>query len=108
MGEERHDRAALFVVERESLGVRDPAMDATPARVDPEQVREAKVVAERGVDHAHGHGDKLPAAPADTAARAARADLVVVGHVDVEHELAQDGPERRLEERLAHRWTTTV
>ncbi len=54
---------------------------------------EAEVVAQRGVDDFDRHGDEGPAPAADAGARAAGADFVVVGHVDVEDEFFRDGAE---------------
>ena len=47
---------------------------------------EAEVVAQGGVDDADRHSDEGPAAVANGGAGAARADVVVVCHVDVENE----------------------
>lgn len=47
---------------------------------------EAEVIAQGSVDDADRHGDEGPAAVADGGAGAARADVVVVCHVDVEDE----------------------
>jgi len=56
-------------------------------------VLEAEVLAQRGVDDLDGHGDEGPAAGADAGAGAAGADLVVVGHVDVEDEFFRERAE---------------
>jgi len=68
--------------------VRHPAMDTTTTRVDPEQVLEAKVLAQRRVQHLDGRDHETPALVADGGTLAARADVVVVRQVDIEHELA--------------------
>lgn len=91
--EPSNERAALVVRERERLSVADPQMDAAPAGVDPEEVFVPELVAECAVEHAHGGGDVRPAASADVGAGAAGADGVIVGHVDVEDELAELGGE---------------
>lgn len=89
------DGAALLVVEEAGLLVADPGMGTTAARVDPEDVAEAKVVAQGGVDDLDGHDHEAPAAGADVGLVAAGTDLVVVGQVDVEAELLGEGPEGR-------------
>lgn len=77
-------------------------MGAATARVDPQDVPEAEVVAQRGVDDLDGHGHELPAFEADVGLVAARADVVVVGQIDVEAELLGEGLEGALvPQRLA-------
>ncbi len=52
---------------------------------------EAEILAQRLVEHLHRDGDKRPATLADALARTACAHLVVVRHVDIEHQLALYG-----------------
>mmetsp|Transcript_25492 Transcript_25492/g.78556 ORF Transcript_25492/g.78556 Transcript_25492/m.78556 type:complete len:312 (-) Transcript_25492:249-1184(-) len=107
-GEVLDDGEARVVGELAARGVGDPAVDAAAARVDPHDVLEAEVVAERGVDDFDGRVHVVPALAADARALAAGPDVVVVGKVNVEDELALLGPEvldrqmvarRRVEDR---------
>ena len=54
---------------------------------------EAEIFAQRRVDHLDGHGDELPAFAADVGFVAARADVVVVGQIDIEAEFFGQGTE---------------
>ena len=62
-------------------------MDASPARVDPEEVLKSKVLPECPVQDLDGDGHEPPALVTDGGAFAARPHVVVVGHVNIEHEL---------------------
>ena len=64
---------------------------------------EPKVLPQRNIDNFDRHCDKSPAPPADGRSRAARANVVVVGHVNVENELLGDWSKgsRRAAEGLA-------
>ena len=53
----------------------------------------SELVPEGAVEHAHRGGDESPAASANVGAGAACTDRVVVGHVDIEDELAELGAE---------------
>ncbi|KAI3494657.1 hypothetical protein L1887_40473 [Cichorium endivia] len=90
------DGFARVVGEVESFAVRDPYMDTTTTRIDPEQMLEAEILAQRLVEHLHRDGDKRPATLADALTRTACAHLVVVRHVDIEYQLALHGLERSL------------
>lgn len=68
-------------------------MHATAARIDPEDVCEAKVVTEGGVNDFDGHGGEGPAFAADVGFGAARADVVVVCQVNIEDDLFGERPE---------------
>lgn len=83
-----NQRPPLVVRQLQRLPVADPQMDTTSARVHPQQMSVPELVPERTIEHTHGGGDERPTPPADACAGAASADGVVVGHVDVEHELA--------------------
>jgi hypothetical protein len=80
--------------------VADPSVGASTARVDPQDVLEAKVLAQSHVHDLDGHCDPLPAQRAYLGALAAGADGVVVGHVDIKHQLLLHGAEHAA---LAHR-----
>ena len=54
---------------------------------------EAKILPQRNIDDLDRHRDETPAPAADRRAGAARSDVVVVGHVDVEDELLGDRSE---------------
>lgn len=96
------DGAPLLVVHEAGLLVADPGVGAAAARVHPEDVAEAEVVAQRGVDDLDGHGHELPALEADVGLVAARAHVVVVGQIDVEAELLRERLEGALvPQRLA-------
>ncbi len=69
-------------------------MNPTTPRVHPQQLFVPKLLAQRRVKDAYGGGDELPALAADVGARAAGAHGVVVGHIDIEHELPQQRRER--------------
>jgi len=56
------------------------------------------------VEDPHCRPDKSPAALADLLVRAAGTNLVVVGHIDIEHELAALRLERAGRQRLAVPW----
>ena len=103
-GQVVHQRAPLLVRELHRLLVRDPQVYAAPAGVDPEEVMVAELLADGLVEDIHGDGDEVPAAVADVGAGAAGADLVVVGHVDIEDELAQLGDEVGCADGLAVSW----
>jgi hypothetical protein len=60
-----------------------------------------KLTPECVVEHLDGSSNEAPAALADLLVGAARADLVVVGHVNVEHELAALRLQRAGRKRLA-------
>lgn len=68
-------------------------MNPTPARVHPQEMLIAELLAESLVQDVHGRGYEGPAALADVRLRTAGADDVVVCHVDIEHELALSGVE---------------
>ena len=70
--------------------VRDPAVNTATARIDPEEVLEAKVLAQRLVDDLDGDRHERPAAVADGSAGAAEAHVVIVGHIDIKDQLALD------------------
>lgn len=96
------DGPPLLVVHEAGLLVADPGVGAAAARVDPEDVAEAEVVAQGGVEDLDGHGHELPALEADVGLVAARAHVVVVGQIDVEAELLGEGLEGALvPQRLA-------
>ena len=83
-----HKRFALVVRELQRFPVADPKMDTTPPGVDPKQVAVSELFAERTVEDADSGGDERPAAATYVCAGAARSDGVVVGHIDIEYELA--------------------
>jgi hypothetical protein len=56
-------------------------------------VLEAEILAQRNVNGFEGHGHVRPTAPADASALAAESDVVVVGHIHIEDELALLGLE---------------
>ena len=86
-------RPPLLVAHLPRPPVADPRVRAAPARVHPQDVLEAEVLAQRRVHHLDGHGDEAPALGADVGAGAARAHLVVVRQIDVEDQLLGQGPE---------------
>ena len=63
-------------------------MDTATTGVHPQQMLVAVLVPDCRVDDLYGGGDEAPASSADIGARAAGADGVVVGHIDIEDELA--------------------
>ena len=67
--------------------ISDPAMNTSSAREHPEHGLEPKVVGECIVEHHGGARHVGPALAADLGALAARAHVVVVGHVDIEDHL---------------------
>lgn len=73
------DGLALVVFQLARLLVADPGVGAAAAGVDPQDVREAEVLAQRGVNDLDGHCGEGPAFSADVGAGAAGADFVVVG-----------------------------
>ena len=80
------DGSAPGGVQTAGVLVADSTMDATAAGKDPEKVFEPEVVAKRPVEDFDGDCHQFPALFAHLRAGAARADVVVVGHVDVEAE----------------------
>ena len=68
-------------------------MDTATTGVHPQQVLVAVLVPDCRVYDLDGGGDEAPASPADVGAGAAGADGVIVGHVDIEDELALLGGE---------------
>lgn len=105
------DRSSLIVRQIDGRCVRDPAMDSSSSRVDPEEVLVAKLICERArttrqaaelrveadglgltsqsrIKNDCSSGDEAPAPLAHVPALAAGSDLVVIGHVNVEYELA--------------------
>ena len=99
-----HERAARLVGQLTRVRVRHPAVDTTAARVDPEQVTIPKVLAKRRIEHLDCNRDKLPAAAADALVRAARANLVVVGHIDIKDNFARNWAESGFLQRLSVLW----
>lgn len=96
------DGPALLVVHGARLLVAHPGVRASPARVHPHDVLEAKVLAQRHVHDLDGHGDELPAPAADVGLVAARADVVVVRQIDIEAQLlGQRLKGARVPQRLA-------
>ncbi|KAI0563975.1 hypothetical protein FGB62_32g139 [Gracilaria domingensis] len=100
------DGGALLVAHEAGAVVGDPAVDAPSARVHPQDVAKAKVVAQRGVDDARGQRHVLPVLVAH--ARGAHGghvghDVLVVGHVNVEDELLLHGRQRDLQRVLVGR-----
>lgn len=78
--------APFLVVEEAGGGVTDPGVGAATAGVDPEDVGEAKVVAEGNVEGADGEGDEGPAFCADVGFVAAGSDGIVICEINVEDE----------------------
>lgn len=62
-------------------------MDTSPAGEHPQQMLEAKILPQGGVQDLTGYLHELPALAANVGARAACSDLVVIRHVDIEHHL---------------------
>mmetsp|Transcript_118182 Transcript_118182/g.294826 ORF Transcript_118182/g.294826 Transcript_118182/m.294826 type:complete len:215 (-) Transcript_118182:384-1028(-) len=79
---------ALLVRELSGDLVAHPAVHASAARVDKEKVLEAEVRAQGALQGADGGLHEGPALDAELGAGAARADLVVVVHVDIKDELS--------------------
>lgn len=75
--------------------IADPCMNTTATRVYPEDMVEAKILSQCGIDNLNAHGYELPALVTDVRLVAARADVVVVRQVNIEAQLLRD----RLEDR---------
>ena len=86
-GEVLGDRRARLVGQLPGALVAHPTVDTASAGVDPEEVVEPEVFPQALVDDLHGDVHEGPALVADVRRGAARAHVVVVGHVDVHHEL---------------------
>ena len=88
-------RQRLSLVVRHLTGalVADPRMCAATARVHPQDVLEAEVLAQRRVDDLDRHRDEAPALVADGGAGAACSHGIVVRQIDVENELFGNGSE---------------
>lgn len=91
---------AAVLLEVADPGVAHPAVDTSTAREDPDAVLDAKVLPDGHIDHVDGQRDELPALGADGGPAAARADVVVVGEVNVEHHLLRHGLHEALGDRL--------
>lgn len=82
------DGTPILAVQMPRRLVADPAMDSTTTTENPQQVLESKVLAQCSIDHLAGDGHKLPAFSADFRLLTTRPNLVVVRHVDIEHQLS--------------------
>ena len=87
-GEPGDEGLALVVGEVHCVWVGYPEMDAPTAGVDPEEMVEAKLIAEGSVEDANCDGYEGPAPVADVGCGTAGADGIIVCHIDVEDELA--------------------
>ena len=68
----------FLIVHGSCFLVADPGVSTSPARVDPHDVLETKVVPQCDVDDLDSHGHELPAIVAYICLVAARSDIVVV------------------------------
>ena len=75
------------------LLVARPAVDAAASRVDPQEVLEAKINAQRSVEHAHRERHDRPAAVARLEPLHVNLEEVVISQVNVDDELALLGVE---------------
>lgn len=62
-------------------------MNTSPAGEHPQQMLEAEILPQGGVQDLAGYVHEFPAFVANVGARAAGSDLVVIRHVDIEHHL---------------------
>mmetsp|Transcript_25024 Transcript_25024/g.62547 ORF Transcript_25024/g.62547 Transcript_25024/m.62547 type:complete len:435 (+) Transcript_25024:215-1519(+) len=87
-GEILGDSGAALIGQLARALVADPAVDTAAPRVNPQQVLESKVVPQALIHNLDGNCHEGPALIADVGGGATRAHVVVVRHVDVEHQLA--------------------
>lgn len=86
------DTAPPLVSHAPSILIANPAMHPPPSRIHPENVLEPKVLPESLVHDLHGHDHEFPALAADGGPGAsAVSNGVVVGQVDIKHQLALGG-----------------
>lgn len=67
--------------------VADPGVRTTTTRIDPHDVLETKVLAQRGIHDFDCHRDECPAFRADVSFRTASADVVVICQINIENQL---------------------
>ncbi len=81
------ERFSFLVVELAGLFIGDPSMDTTTAGIDPEDVVEAEVFPQGGIDDFDGHCGEGPAFGADVCFGAAGSGVVVVCQIYIENNL---------------------